>query len=79
MAGFLLRKDSKRRPLRMAKELAEEFGLNQGQLGKILAKDPLAPKPLIRTRGFGSRQGRTYYDPIEVRTWWAARNKSQSA
>lgn len=53
------------RPLLTTREFATEFGIERRSLGAILRKATGAPKPALHT------MRDVYYDPTEVRRWWA--------
>lgn len=57
------------KPLRALRELADEFGVSVPKLSSELAKHP-GPKPQIVHRHGGSCSN-SWYDPAEMRTWWA--------
>lgn len=57
------------RPLRTAKELCEEVGINTKQFGNFIRWNP-GLKPVIRHTAGRSRGPLTYYDPKEFRAWW---------
>jgi hypothetical protein len=62
-----------RPPLRTFAELAEEFGVTMAQLrGAFKAS---GPKPKL----FNRRTQQHWYEPNEVRRWWAARNAAKEA
>ncbi len=62
-----------RKPLRTATELAEEFGVSVTALGGALTANG-APKPRLRNTSSARIHSNTWYDPEEVRRWWAARS-----
>ena len=65
-----------RKPLRNLRELAEEFGVPHKTLQAKMARCKDAPKPIYSTRDYRtSSQRNTWYDPQQVRTWWAALTK----
>jgi hypothetical protein len=57
-------------PLRTSVELAEEFGITKRALEARLRLHD-GPKPIRRHRGWDAGT-RVYYNPTEVRAWWAA-------
>lgn len=63
-----------RKPLRTFTEMAEEFGASRNVLGAAL-KDEGAPKPAFTHLGGGWKITNTWYEPIEMRKWWKARNE----
>lgn len=70
-----IRNGGTRKPLRNLRELAEEFGVPHKTLQAKLARCKGAPKPIYNT---GSQQRNTWYDPQEVRSWWATITKKSS-
>jgi hypothetical protein len=56
------------KPLRSFRELAEDFGVSMGKLATELAKNP-GPKPKLVHRRHGRSD--SWYDPSEMRAWWA--------
>lgn len=73
-----VRNGGTRKPLRSLRELAEEFGVPHKTLQVKLARCKGAPKPRYST-GYHktTSQRNTWYDPQEVRAWWAALTKEQ--
>ena len=71
-----VRNGGARKPLRSLRELAEEFGVPHKTLQIKLARRKDAPKPIYST-GYQktASQSNTWYDPQEVRAWWAALTK----
>ena len=68
-----------RKPLRNLRELAEEFGVPHKTLQAKLARCKDAPKPRYNTGSWkATSQSNTWYDPAEVRAWWAAMTKEQA-
>lgn len=57
----------KRPPLRTAKELADEFGIDIRKFGGLLNRKD-APKGVVRNKSFSTSN--TYFEPNEVRRWW---------
>jgi hypothetical protein len=56
----------KRAPLRKLSELAEEFGVLTGQLVSAMRRSPISvPEKHLETGGF------LWYNPAEMRKWWA--------
>lgn len=74
-----VRNGGARKPLRSLRELAEEFGVPHKTLQAKLARCKDAPKPLYST-GYHktTSQRNTWYDPQEVRAWWAAMTKEDT-
>ena len=67
-----IKKHGPRKPLRTLKELADEFGISAKSLQAVLARKKGAPKPIFSTGGgSGSTPQNTWYDPDEVRKWFA--------
>lgn len=64
-------------PLRLIEEMAEEFGLTKFELVNLMRMDPTAPKHAQQHQGPG--YCRTYYNPIELRRWWRARQAAKAA
>lgn len=58
-------------PLRTTTEMADEFGVDRSLLGRLLKKDPAAPTPRVNSRSATVKN--LWYDPREVRKWWATR------
>ena len=58
----------KRPPTLSITELAKEFGVTVQQIVGHLSKDKDCPKPVIKCLG---KIRNTYYDPNEMRKWWA--------
>ena len=56
------------KPLRSTRELADEFGVSLPKLASELAKNP-GPKPKLVNRHGGRSD--SWYDPAEMRAWWA--------
>jgi hypothetical protein len=57
-----------KKPLRSARELAEEFGVSIFKLATLI-KTRNGPAPKIKHRQ-GAIVKNTWYDPKEIRTWW---------
>ena len=71
-----VRNGGARKPLRSLRELAEEFGVPHKTLQAKLARCKDAPRPLYSTgHQKTASQRNTWYDPQEVRAWWAALTK----
>ena len=71
-----VRSGGARKPLRSLRELAEEFGVPHKTLQAKLARCKGAPKPVYSTGDHKTASQRnTWYDPQEVRAWWAALTK----
>ena len=71
-----VRSGGARKPLRSLRELAEEFGVQHKTLQAKLARCKDAPRPIYSTGHWKtSSQRNTWYDPQEVRAWWAALTK----
>ena len=63
-----------RPPLRTLNELADEFGVTSHRLGILLCQQS-GPKPkFVHTTG---PHRAAWYEPIGVRTWWAALTPEQ--
>ena len=74
-----VRSGGARKPLRSLRELAEEFGVPHKTLQAKLARCKDAPKPIYSTGDHKTASQRnTWYDPQEVRAWWAAMTKEQT-
>jgi hypothetical protein len=56
-------------PLRSGKELAEEFGLTKNRFNGLMRRKD-APKPKLKHKSDDAGSN-TWYDPKEVRSWWA--------
>lgn len=63
-------KHKTRAPLRTLAEMAEEFGISVFALGQLLAKHD-GPKAALDNRS--SRNRTSWYNPDEMRKWWAGR------
>ena len=64
-----------RPPLRTIQEMAEELGLTMAQLRAFMAHSKHnPPAPAIKHRP-ASTPCKTYYDPGQVREWWARHNQ----
>lgn len=73
-----VRSGGARKPLRSLRELAEEFGVPHKTLQAKLARCKNAPQPIYSTGDQKTASQRnTWYDPQEVRRWWAAMTKEQ--
>lgn len=77
MDGRIYKRDQRkpgevRRPLRALQEMADEFGVHRNVLVGAMRLDPNHPQPRIRSgrRRYMCEQ-RAWYDPVEMRTWWA--------
>ena len=64
-----LKAGQSRKPLRSFNELCEEFGVAAGTLSNHLKKEG-APEAKFMHCG-----GKKYYDPDEMRKWWAGLKK----
>lgn len=74
-----VRNGGARKPLRNLRELAEEFGVSHKTLQVKLARCKDAPKPIYSTGNQKTASQRnTWYDPQEVRAWWAAMTQEQA-
>jgi hypothetical protein len=58
-------------PLRTFTELHEEFGVKRNVFSAAL-RDENAPKPIMVKKN-ASAGTNSWYNPIEVRKWWAGR------
>jgi Zn-dependent peptidase ImmA (M78 family) len=68
-----VRNGGARKPLRSLRELADEFGVPYKTLQAKLARCKDAPKPIYSTGSSKTAsQQNTWYDPDEVRAWWAS-------
>ena len=63
----------RRKPMRASRELAEEFGIATNALTRLMNADPNGPRPQLDLKG--SVPGK-WYDPAEVRAWWAKRQEA---
>jgi hypothetical protein len=71
----LWRKHEKRPPLKTFPEVAESLGVSVGELhGFILRSANPFPEPRFRHGGGPFRSKTAWYDPREVRAWWAKEN-----
>lgn len=70
VSARVLIKKTRSGPLRTVHELAQELGVTAVSLTWHMYADPTGPRPNIQTKSSAGR--RTYYDPREVRTWFAA-------
>lgn len=66
-----IKKDGHRKPLRLFKEMAEEFGVSSGLLKITILKNN-GPKPVLNHTNASPGNKNTWYDPIEMRKWWAS-------
>jgi hypothetical protein len=76
IGAFPKRGQSIRRPLKTAKEMAEELGLSAQSFGWYLLNHN-GPKHITNARGGPAKA--VYFDPIEVRRWWDQLTKSKEA
>lgn len=60
-------------PTRTTKELSEEFGVDYSWLGRLIASDPNAPKPIAKC-GINCERV-TRYSLAAARRWWSARKQ----
>ncbi len=69
------------KPLRTSAEIAEMLGITMGQFSAILGHDKSAPKPKLNNRSKCQwRNSKVcWYDPKEMRDWWAQRNANKTA
>ena len=69
-----IKKQGPRKPLRTLRELADEFDVPYKSLQGALCRSKDAPSPVFATGGQkSSTPSNTWYDPDEVRKWWANR------
>lgn len=77
-ASKRIRQQTKARPpLRSIKELAEELNVAHMALSRQMHADPEGPRPMYRTGASGENRN-TWYNPKEVRAWWAKKNFQKS-
>ena len=62
-------------PLKTTTEMADELGVSPNWLGRYIKADQMAPKPKIDCRSGTVKNW--WYDPREVRAWWAARKATE--
>jgi hypothetical protein len=68
-----VRNGGARKPLRSLRELAEEFSVEHRTLQAKLSRCKGAPRPIYSTGNHKTASQRnTWYDPDEVRAWWAS-------
>jgi hypothetical protein len=67
-------------PLRSSAEIAEMLGITLHQFSAILGHDKNAPKPKLNNRDHSQWSGSKvcWYDPKEMRKWWAQRNANKT-
>lgn len=66
-----VRNGGARKPLRTIAELADELGMPARRLSALMAINN-GPRPVFRTGvGSSSSSSKTWYDPQEVKKWWA--------
>lgn len=67
----------KRKPLRTAQEMADEFGITLASLRGHMSRSN-SPKPIMRHIAYRTRKCNSWYDPDEMRSWWRRLNQCQT-
>lgn len=80
MHGYALKAGPRKKhsPARSLMELGEEFGVDYRRLGRLIAADGSAPKPVLQRRCPNSCGMQKLYSLSDMRRWWSDRQAANT-